>query len=104
MRGPYSIWASALLEIVQYIYDVPVIYSKSQVVVTNPYNSHSGSFAVCDHCVPRESITAPGLGIDLTSSYGYVQLHAGFCRLCCPKSDMISGLHLCNTIMEPWLI
>jgi len=26
---------------------------------------------ICDDCVPRELIIAPGIGIDLTSSYGY---------------------------------
>jgi K+-transporting ATPase A subunit len=27
---------------------------------------------ICSGCVPREQIVAPGVGIDLTTTYGYV--------------------------------
>jgi hypothetical protein len=29
---------------------------------------------ICDECVPRELILAPGIGFDLTSSYGLVTI------------------------------
>ena len=31
---------------------------------------------VCAECVPRELIVAPGVGIDLTSTYGYASHHS----------------------------
>lgn len=37
-------------------------------------NSANRRYQICNDCVPRELVHAPGIGLDLSSSYAYVSI------------------------------
>lgn len=68
--GPQSQISIRKLNCIMIAKDVLTALLVASTVFAQPDKPRWEPIPICDDCVPRELIVAPGVGIDLTSSYG----------------------------------